>query len=303
MLNPTLIGDPHLGRGFKTGVPLHRRGEREARIFSEFQQQLNQKADVICCVGDLFDSPQVSREIVLKTIEVVRLAAGSTPVIVMAGNHDRSRQPEVVSSFDLFKAGVEHVDGVVVVTTPTVIHGVLYMPWQWGVPVLEAVKAIDLTGVHTCIGHHDLESYGGDDSQLYPAAYLKSQGIEHLYGGHWHLAGEYLVDGHVVHCTGSMLPYSHAEDPAGQTYVTLTLEQLEASDPDWLHDKMVRVVAKRGSLIPDVDCLALTTKWEDEAAVDLEVIVGSFELTESLGRSFATHSVPSFVQEFIQERL
>ena len=40
------IGDPHLGRSFKTGVPLHRLGDREAMVWKEFERQLGLPADL-----------------------------------------------------------------------------------------------------------------------------------------------------------------------------------------------------------------------------------------------------------------
>src|SRR3546814_20896947 len=90
-------------------------------------------------------------------------------------------------------------------------------------------------------------SFGGDDSHICPTAALKAKFGDGLtiYSGHYHLPGEYEVDGHTVVCTGSMEPYSHAEDPSGDLYVTLTLAELEARDD--LHDKCVRVLLDRKS--------------------------------------------------------
>src|SRR3546814_19137811 len=79
---------------------------------------------------------------------------------------------------------------------------------------------------------------------LFPYTTLFRSGLT-IYSGHYHLPGEYEVDGHTVVCTGSMEPYSHAEDPSGDLYVTLTLAELEARDD--LHDKCVRVLLDRKS--------------------------------------------------------
>src|SRR3546814_16299307 len=61
--------------------------------------------------------------------------------------------------------------------------------------------------------HWDLQSFGGDDSHICPTAALKAKFGDGLtiYSGHYHLPGEYEVDGHTVVCTGSMEPYSHAD--------------------------------------------------------------------------------------------
>ena len=52
----TLLGDPHLGRTFVHGVPLHRRGEREVMMWRNFAQSLsNVTTPLHICLGDLFD--------------------------------------------------------------------------------------------------------------------------------------------------------------------------------------------------------------------------------------------------------
>ena len=51
-----LIGDPHLGRVFKTGVPTHRIGERETDVTLDFTQQVSSSDNTpIIVMGDLFD--------------------------------------------------------------------------------------------------------------------------------------------------------------------------------------------------------------------------------------------------------
>lgn len=50
-----LTGDPHLARAFRTGVPLHRLGDREEMVWQDFQQQLETSAEVTIILGDLFD--------------------------------------------------------------------------------------------------------------------------------------------------------------------------------------------------------------------------------------------------------
>ena len=55
-----LIGDPHLGRVFKTNVPLDRRGEREVMMQNQFWDEIHSIDDLIVIVGDLFDHWYVS---------------------------------------------------------------------------------------------------------------------------------------------------------------------------------------------------------------------------------------------------
>lgn len=302
-----LIGDSHLGKEFKTGVAIHRRGEREAQLFEALRLELAISCNSSIMVGDLFDGPHVSKAVVARAIDMYRARATLTPTrqfFVLAGNHDRSRQPGTVSAFDLFQRGVAGVPNITVVTELTYVEAIdtLLCPWQWGVTALD--QLVDAQPASLAIGHWDLQSFGGNDDHLCPTKRLEELGVKEIWGGHYHLAGDYEVDGHTVHCTGSMLPLTHAEDSTGETYVTLTLDELEAADPASLYHKAVRVIAKRGSIIPDIDCLALTVKWEaEEETVDFQLITGSFELASSLARSFDTHGVPEFVRDFIQERM
>lgn len=296
-----LIGDPHLGREFKTGVPLHRRGEREEAVRQEFRRQLLSTTDLRVMVGDLFDSPHVSRDTVKFAIDTV-LEAGGVQVH-MAGNHDRSRQTGVVSGWDLFVRGVRGRPGIHVVETPTVIDGVLYLPWEWGRSALEQLEGFDARGAKVAVCHHDLESFGGNDSHMLPAARLAELGIEEIYTGHWHLSGVYEVDGIRVVCTGSMLPYSHAEDPDETTYITRRLEDLP-DDLEVLKDKVVRIRAPRGADIPEFDCLALTVEWDAEIeAAAVQQAVESFDLKHNLTAAYERNAVPPSVQTFIEERL
>lgn len=295
-----LIGDPHLGRTFKTGVPLHRRGERESQVWAAFVEALRQPCEVSVNLGDLFDTPAVERSIVAAAIDLYRSEAAAHPYrmyVVLAGNHDRSRQPGVVSSFDLFQRGLLGVPNVRVLTKPHLFGVVLYVPWVWGADL----RATDYpAGATLAFVHLDLEVFGHDESCLVPARALTSLGVEEIWGGHWHIPGDYMVDGVTVHCAGSLLPYSHSEDPDGRVYVTLTPEEALARDD--LHMKCVRILAKRGEDIPDIDCLALTVKWQDEAAVEIEQICGSYDLHEAMSRAFTNHEVPDFVRTFVMER-
>lgn len=111
--------------------------------------------------------------------------------------------------------------------------------------------------------HHDLESFGGNTDYMVPAAELMElfPNCRKIVTGHWHLEGEYQVDGIDVSCTGSLEPYSHGEDPNGEIYLTLTLDELAARDPATLADKCVRVLLREGEELPvALDCLQLTGK-------------------------------------------
>jgi DNA repair exonuclease SbcCD nuclease subunit len=104
------IGDPHLGKRFENGVPLHRCGEREARQMRKFKDELATDADVIIMVGDLFDHPQVAMATIIDAVDAIELAAMRRPNVqffMMAGNHDRSRQLNTAGAWEVFRKIIE----------------------------------------------------------------------------------------------------------------------------------------------------------------------------------------------------
>src|SRR4029078_2818152 len=88
----TLLGDPHLGRTFVHGVPLHRRGEREAMLWRDFAQSLsNVTTHLHICLGDLFDRAAVSYHTIVSAARLYMHAAAKFPetkFIILRGNHD-----------------------------------------------------------------------------------------------------------------------------------------------------------------------------------------------------------------------
>lgn len=304
--NIWLLGDPHLGRRFETGVPLHRRGEREAKQFDQFEAELNiPDVDWVVCVGDLFDHPHVGYHVVLKTYELLRDAKNH--VILLGGNHDEPRKTDVKSAIDLLEALCEHLEHVTIVRhNPVQIDEMALFPWNWIMTAEEQVHAFQQSDeVRVAIGHWDLIDFGGDTNHMAPTrAIRESIGTDvTIYTGHYHLEGTFEVDGVSVHCTGSMQPYSHGEDPNGDVYVTLTLAELEATDEKTLHDKCVRVLLAEGEELPsDLDCLALTAKRLQSEAVELEQIdTTSFSWKDILSKSL--EDVAPHVRTFIEDKL
>lgn len=301
-----LIGDPHLGRRFETGVPLHRRGEREAKQFAQFEVELNTPdVDYVVMVGDLFDHPHVGYHIVLKTYELLRDCPNK--VILMTGNHDEPRNTEVKSAIDLLEALCVGLTNITMVRhAPAQIGNMALFPWNWTMTAEEQVYAFQQDDkVRVAIGHWDLIDFGGDTSHMAPVKALQEVfgGNVEIYSGHYHIEGTFPVEGVNVHCTGSMQPYSHGEDPNGDIYVTLTLAELEATDEKTLRDKCVRVLLADGEELPsDLDCLALTAKRLQSEAVELEQIdTGSFSWKDILSQSL--EDVAPHVRTFIEDKL
>lgn len=298
-----LIGDPHIGRKFENGVPLHRRGERERKQLANFQEQLAQDSDIVVCVGDVFDHPFVGFKVVLDVYNAVAAAAVDREIFLLAGNHDLPRNLEVVGAFEMLEALLDGHANVTIVRKPWVGGGLALFPWDWSRTSLEQVADAFAGVAEIAIGHWDLQSFGGDDSHICPTAALKAKFGDELaiYSGHYHLPGEYEVDGHTVICTGSMEPYSHAEDPDGSLYVTLTLTELEGRDD--LHDKCVRVLLAEGEELPDdLDCLALTAKRAPKDGAEIgEISLGDFDWSRILAEKLKP--LAPEVREFIEVRL
>lgn len=297
-----LIGDPHLAKKFERGVPVHRRGEREKSQFAQFVSELNTpNLDFNITMGDVFEHPHVSPAAVVAAAEAYLAAAESYPgtvFIVLAGNHDLPRDLKTVGAWQIFCRIVEgRRPNLLAVSEPTTYGELLLMPWQWGVAAADQVPAS--TAATVCMGHWDLQSFGGDDSHLCPTQELAALGIETIYSGHYHLPGEYKVAGKTVICTGSMQPMSHAEDPEGKIYVTLTLA--EATDGRDLHDKFVRLLLAPGEVEPeDLDCLSLIRR---AAPVESEEVHDDGDFDWAKIMKDALSDLTPEVRDFIKERL
>lgn len=300
-----LIGDVHAGRKFERGVPVHRRGEREKSQYAHFIAELNTPdVDYNIMVGDLHDHPHVSAAIVVALAEAYLNAATIRPktlFIALAGNHDLSRDIAVVGAWQLFCRIVDdRLPNLITVTEPLSLGELRLYPWQWGVSAVEQL-ALDVptSTPTTAIGHWGLQSFGGDDSHMCPTKELKALGVSEIFSGHYHNAGDYNVAGHLVTCTGSLEPYSHAEDPEGDIYVTLTLA--EAMDGRDLHNKFVRLELEADEIVPEeLDCQALTIRRVQAEAQEI-LPQEDFEWQKILDE--ALNGLTPEVTGFIKERL
>lgn len=268
-----LIGDVHLGKAFQHGVPLHRRGDRERMQLEHFKRELAVECDLSIQMGDLFDKMHVSYSVIYAAYLAYKEAKMRNPGRIYAllrGNHDASRDADKISAFQVFTQMVRPLGVVVVDDHAVEIGDHCLIPWH---PFKTAVEMLpeDLTGL-TCYGHWDVVM--GDTNQI-PAAEMKARGAVAAYTGHDHNAREMEIDGLPVTVTGSMQPYSHSEDPNGEFYVTITLEEAAAGD---FRDKCVRVLLQPGEILDfPIDCLQLSIK---RGAVEEEVDLGDVEFEE-----------------------
>jgi len=262
-----ILGDVHLGRVFKNGVPLHRRGEREKSIFDQFCLELQTDCDVLIQVGDIFDKHRVDLNVVLDTSIAIGVYAKAQPqkqFYFLRGNHDASRDMEKVSSFDVLRhlcAGNSNVFFITDKPTYVVLDPettILMLPWH---PVKSSVEMIStcLGPAEIVVGHWD-HMVVKDDHNMIPLDHLK-QLTKCVASGHDHVARVYKHEKMVVNIVGSMQPLTHAEDPNGNLYITRTLAEFSALDPGDYRNKCVRILLADGELPPsDVDCLQLTFK-------------------------------------------
>lgn len=257
----TVLGDTHLGRKFRTGVPLDRLGDREAMVWAQFEDELltSPKQAIHIHMGDLFDKFVVPPEVVIDAAAIYKKAAKTYPdttFVILEGNHDVSRDTLRRSSFDLFTALVAGAPNIMVVSeTPVQFHGYGFVPYNAFTPTSDLVWELsdDLKAV---FGHWDIQDWGGDN--VIPTQLLAEKGITTAYSGHDHLRRDLTRHGVDIHVVGSMQPFTHAEDDTGQWYVTLGLDEI---DGQCLRDKNVRVLLKEGEELPvDLECLSLTAK-------------------------------------------
>lgn len=275
------LGDVHLGRQFKTGVPLHRLGDREELMADEFVHRVSYpRASIHVQVGDLFDGFRVPAKWVLFAARVYRKAADLNPdtqYFVLRGNHDGSRDVEERSAMDLFKALMRGVPNVTVVTEPMAVNGLGLFPWDPFMTAEEVVQELDGQNYVIAVGHWDTGGYGATGNLIPYDSFCQS--CSTVVTGHVHTPDRFRRGRFTVHVTGSMQPYSHAEDPEGKWYRTVTLEQLEQLDE--LENLNIRVLLREGEGLPeDLNCLSLVGKaWIDEtpAGPEEEVNVADFD--------------------------
>lgn len=294
-----LLGDVHLGREFVRNVPIHRRGDREKLIWKQFEDELNPAGcSYHICMGDLFDKDKVDLPTIVRAARLYKTAAENHPntqFCVLAGNHDLSRDLETVSAFEVFEMIVG--DSVWCIKTPTIIDNMLLCGWDPVVPVAELVKN---HRAEIYFGHNDVD-LRSDPFNLLPTKELAELGFKEAYTGHDHTRRSFERDGIKVHVVGSMQPYSHAEDPDGQFYVTLGLDEIDGQD---LTNKCVRIRLKPGEVFDQqIDCLQLQVeRVEENVDTEIEVSLGDFNLQKIFDQTIEEYKIPEDVAALLREK-
>lgn len=303
-MNVEWLGDPHLGRKFETGVPLHRKGDRERMQWEQFRTALlTTRAEVHVTMGDLFDKFIVPPEVVLRAVDTYRRAAEENPntlFVVLRGNHDVSRNAEKASSFDLFDAMLYEDGNIWVISdAPHQHENMLFIPYDpFNYDYLEDYLTDE---VDTVYSHFDIVDFGGHN--VIPTELFARHGIKTAINGHDHNRRNLTRHGVEITVTGSMQPYSHAEDADGTLYITCTLDELASLD---VREKNVRVLLHPGETLPvDLDCLSLTAKRlgapDDETATVDTTEFDAIDLDAMLCDTLAGLSIAELVVTHFRE--
>ena len=286
-----LIGDPHLGRVFKTGVPTHRLGDRERLVEEQFYAEISDRTSVpVIIMGDLFDKYSVPESLVLWAADKLNEAAEWKKIYVLRGNHDLSRDEEKRGSFDVLEKLCPNVVFVKGVWEIQLENGYLAL---FGYDAFKSATELANQLTVNCnylaaFGHYDLTSHGSDFN-LVPTEVFAALKIPTVYTGHIHRAQTIERHGVTVHAVGSMQPYAHGEQAEGDPlYQTLTLDEFNARNPEDFLDVNLRILLKGDEVFDtQLDCLSLVFKHiADAEAEPLEVAYDSFNsdniLTECL---------------------
>lgn len=284
------IGDPHLGRRFITGVPSHRLYEREETQYAELDRLLNPSdplIDNIVIMGDLFDRFVVTPTTVLRAVELLKKASDTNPHIeyfVIPGNHDMTKDTTKKSSYQLFYEVFSLDWSIPEINRNVSFHSsmshIIYPDFNgnpdiWVGLYFEAYNAFRVSDYNMEISERYSKSskkisFGHWDSvDIISSGYLPSADLledsDLVVSGHEHTYKQTFYPSHPntpVLFTGSLQPYSHAEDPDKKIYTTIKAEDLDNYDlsKDFKY-KCLRVECTPSfALTEPVECYSLAYK-------------------------------------------
>lgn len=255
------IGDTHIGKRFRTGVPLDRLGERENIIYSSLNEKLfnpDPNIKLVVHLGDLFDRPTISFDDLFATYNRIREAAIKYPnrkYVYIQGNHDLSRNAEATTAIEVMRELLLPEKNVeFVLNFPVNIGNYLFVPYNFNEEFLSRHNDW-VTGENiTLCGHFD---------EPFPHHIFSDYGK--VVTGHIHIPRNELN----VKVVGSIIPMNFGEDPNGTLYKTVTLEEFNRLIDEPQGDKYCyRVVLKEGEILPEgVNCRQLISIKDDEVDI------------------------------------
>lgn len=278
----SVIGDAHLGRVFRTGVPRHRLGEREQMVETQFLELLQRKADYCIMVGDLFDKVRVSNSCLNTCIDSIEKASRNNPntkYIVLSGNHDMSKDKDRVSSFQLlekyFSSNTSKFKNVFIVSSymePVKASKNLLLYFSHYNPFMSLdeerpnfYKYKDM--MHkVAFGHWEVSDFGNSHfiDRHVPKSVLSN--FDLVVTGHEHKPTLTSIETVPIYVTGSMQPFAFSEEMYTEKdfYLSTTVGELEKrlkKDANALKNTNVRILLDTGDAVPPpFECLSLTYK-------------------------------------------
>lgn len=258
------VADTHFGRVFKEGVPLDKRGLYEKKILEEFKEALAVPCAEFVHLGDLFDSVQVSNEVLVSVFKVIFDRVSAHPeghYTFIAGNHDLPREKDADSSFKILSIMLSGFKNVhFVMDKPVVIGRFCYMPWSY-FDDYNSFKEFE--NANYIFGHFNDPA---------PAGVSAARNLTRL-SGHYHKA-HFSDDG--VFYIGSLEPIAFGEESDDSSMKTITLEEYNNTPPSEFEGKRIRVLLKQGEELPSFDTfkgLQLTGKVQTDIDDDLDLEV------------------------------
>ena len=295
-----LIGDPHIGRVFKTGVPLHRLGEREKMVQDQLALELLSNDDTpIIIMGDLFDKYSIPDSLVLWLSEVLNEATSWKKIYNLRGNHCVSKDINKRGSFDVLERlcpDVTFVNTSHIISLPKHAGSLILFGYDAFKSANSLAEEIpDNLNYLAAFGHWDLTAHGEDTHNLIPAEVLARKGVTKAYTGHIHKPQELKIKGVEVIVVGSLQPYAHGEqmddESLYQTLLKDEVEELLAENAEAFADVNLRVILSAGEAWTEAvpNCLSFQTKVaafvDDSDLSDLEVSYEEFSTANILNKN------------------
>lgn len=268
MNNYFLIGDPHIGKKFKSkDIPLDKKGLREQLLKHQFMTLLRkgeESGKPIIILGDLFDSYCVSYDDFLWTFDILKNM--NTPVYIIRGNHDYSKDLTRISAFTLLNQLFYHHSMVKLITDITLIGNSLLVPYYHDQDLQPMLEPYIDKG-YTIYGHFE--------EPMYP--WLCSH-FEHVYTGHLHSPKQ---EGNLT-IVGSIMPFTFGEDPTNSFMKTCTLAEYKEDVLKGLDSgKCYRLKLAEGEELPLGHSSLQMSRYIEKKEIeeDLEVEFEEFDIT------------------------
>lgn len=287
-----VLGDPHIGKRWVADVPMNRRGDREAwqgeTLVQHFRELDENKIHTHVNTGDTFHNVNVSAQDLLLVYTAYREAIENNPnisFVVLTGNHDISRNKEVVGSYDILQQMLTPLGVEFVRDQPTLIDQILYVPYNPHISTTEMTEPYHAQCFSAVFGHFDIVSPTSDHN------IIPQLNTPLVITGHDHLRRTLMRGNTTIEVVGSMQPYAHGEDADEAIYRTVTLAELETiSDTSMMY---LRVMLGENEVLPEnLDALQIQVRQIGVVEnAPIEVYFEDFDMIKLWGGVMSEHGV------------